>query len=352
MRLRTLATGAAFVLVPLTLTVFLLIFLGRIDPAGALDRDPEQEGLEAILTLRMSHVVAENTPKGQAARYFARRAAELSGGRIRVEVFPNGALFSDISELDALRRGDVDLIAPAASNWTDRYIEWQVLDLPFIFRDLDDLNAVLNGPLGTLLKEAPERDGLRTLLFWHSGLKQITTNVRPVLLPEDFRGLVFRRMQSSTIARYLELLGARTVPAPFNQTFPLLEKGMVNSEENTLTNIYSKKFYTVQTDLTLSDHGYLGYPVLVNDAFWRRLSPDDRAILLKALEEAGAYELRLIRELEARALKEMAASGLRIHRLTADERTAWEQAVAPLYDEVAVRMPPPLRAFVEARKPR
>ncbi|CAM3366406.1 hypothetical protein TR75_02390 [Hydrogenibacillus schlegelii] len=122
-------------------------------------------------------------------------------------------------------------------------------------------------------------------------------------------------MQSSTIARYLELLGARTVPAPFNQT-------------------------------------YLGYPVLVNDAFWRRLPPDDRAILLKALEEAGAYELRLIRELEARALKEMAASGLRIHRLTADERTAWEQAVAPLYDEVAVRMPPPLRAFVEARKPR
>ncbi|MBT9281166.1 MAG: TRAP transporter substrate-binding protein DctP, partial [Hydrogenibacillus schlegelii] len=169
MRPRTLGLTAVFFLGALTLAAFL--FDGRIDPARALDRDPEQEGLEAILTLRMSHVVAENTPKGQAARYFARRAAELSGGRIRVEVFPNGALFSDISELDALRRGDVDLIAPAASNWTDRYIEWQVLDLPFIFRDLDDLNAVLNGPLGTLLKEAPERDGLRTLLFWHSGLK-------------------------------------------------------------------------------------------------------------------------------------------------------------------------------------
>ncbi|MBT9282241.1 MAG: hypothetical protein KM312_06235 [Hydrogenibacillus schlegelii] len=89
----------------------------------------------------------------------------------------------------------------------------------------------------------------------------------------------------------------------------------------------------------------------MNDAFWRRLPPDDRAILLKALEEAGAYELRLIRELEARALKEMAASGLRIHRLTADERTAWEQAVAPLYDEVAVRMPPPAGVRRSAQTP-
>lgn len=329
-----------------------VLFLYLKQPlSDVLPYDPEQRDLRQVITIRFSHVVAENTPKGQAARFFAKRVFELSHGRLHVEVFPNGTLYTDISELDALKRGDVDIIAPSSSNWSDLYPTWQLLDLPFIFYDQEDLNKVLQSEIGEILKRDPENDGLRVLTFWHSGFKQMTTRVRPLIQTKDFQGLTFRTLRSETIARTFHVLGASTTFAPFNQTFFLLEKGDVDSEENTLTNIVSKKFYLLQPYMTLSYHGYLGYPVMVSTRFWHTLTPSDQSMIMQALEEAGAMQNELVGALDKKALTIIQNHGVMIHEQTPEERLAWQKAVLPVYDEVSRRLPKLLQTFITSRLP-
>ncbi|MDY0322558.1 MAG: DctP family TRAP transporter solute-binding subunit [Candidatus Carbobacillus sp.] len=333
----------------IAISIILFFFYLKRPIPNDLDYDPEQQGLNEIITIRFSHVVAENTPKGQAARFFAQRVFELSHGRMHVEVFPNGTLYSDVSELDALKHGNVDMIAPSSSNWSDLYITWKLLDLPFIFYDHDDLNKVLHSEIGDILKREPEKDGLRVLTFWHSGFKQMTTRIHPLVDPEDFKGLTFRTLNSETIAQTFHTLGASTIFAPFNQTYFLLEKGEVDSEENTLTNIVSKKFYLLQPYMTLSYHGYLGYPVLVSNHFWEILSPQDQTIILQALEEAGTIQTERIGMLEQKALNIMKESGVHIHIQTPEERLAWKKAVLPVYEDVQKNLPNPLKTFIKTR---
>lgn len=294
--------------------------------------DDEQEGLDEQIVINFSHVVAENTPKGLAAQMFAELVEEKTDGRVKVEVFPNGVLYSDNDELNALLRGEVEMIAPAFSKVTSLEPEWQVLDLPFIFKDYEHVEAVLKGEVGTNLLDKLKEQNMKGLAFWSNGFKQMTSNQGPLRKPEDFQGQRFRIMKSKTLEDQFRMLGVKTNVMPFNQVYRNLEIRYLDGQENTISNIYSKRFYKVQQYLTLSNHGYLGYAVLMNQEFWDRLPNDIQEQIQEAMDETTdwLFEHSIdINKQQLNAIKK--SSTIQIYELTEEEREKWIEFFQPLY---------------------
>ncbi len=301
---------------------------------GTLPYDDDQKGIQDQVVIKFSHVVAENTPKGLAAQRFANRVYEKSDGQIKIEVIPNGGLYSDQEELEALQRGDVQMIAPATTKLSTFSRKWQVLDLPYAMPTRESIIKALNGDIGNTLLQSLEEKNMKGLTLWINGFKQITTNDGPVVHPDDLKGQNLRIMPSSVLENQFDQVGAKAVGLDFNDTYRLLESGELNGEENTISNIYSKKFFDVQSHLTISNHGFLGYAVIMNDEFWSNLTKKQQRIITEALDEATSWNQTqsFAMNQEQLALIERNSS-IDIHYLTKEEKREWAKIWEPVYRE-------------------
>jgi tripartite ATP-independent transporter DctP family solute receptor len=296
--------------------------------------DDEQKGLNKQIVIYFSHVVAENTPKGLAAQKFAQLVEEKTNGRVKVEVFPNGSLYSDEEEIDALLRGDVQMIAPSFSKVTELIPEWQVLDLPFIFENYDDVEKVFTGEVGKQLLAMLEKKGIKGLALWGNGFKQMMSNHHLLVEPNDFSELKFRVTPSEAIEKQFQFLGATPIVVPFNHVYESLEKHEFDGQENTISNIYSKGFYQFQPYLTISNHGYLGYAVMVNQSFWNHLPKDVQKKITEAMKETTIWNLKQSKMQNEQELAQMKRnSKMHIYELTSKDREKWKQKFRPLYEE-------------------
>ena len=303
-------------------------------PKSATTFDDEQTGLKDQLVFKFSHVVADNTPKGLAAKKFAELVHEKSDGKISIQIFSNGSLYSDIEEINALKENQVQFIAPSTSKLGMLSPEWLALDLPFAFSNYDAVQEGLHGAIGQRLFGTLQKDGLKGMAYWTNGFKQITSNKGPIKQPSDLKNQSLRIMQSDMIEKQFKLLGAKPYQESFNSTFQLLETKKVDGEENTISNIYSKKFYHIQDYMTISNHGYLGYVVLTDQSFFDRQTPETKRILLEAMEETTAWNEKHAEQMNKDQLEDIKReSPIAIHELTPAERLKWMQALDPLYDE-------------------
>jgi tripartite ATP-independent transporter DctP family solute receptor len=330
---RSIASIVAFVLLGL-LSAVIIGFRSDL-PFASLGYDEEQEGLSERIIIKFSHVVAENTPKGLAVDRFSQLVKDKSNGRVEVQVFPNGILHSDQTEMDALRRGDIQMIAPAFSNLANRIPAWSVLDLPYVFRDQQDVEQAFHGKIGGMLFETLEPLNMKGLAFWSNGFKQMTSN-KPIRTPQDFAGQRFRIIQSPVLEAQFRTLGATAQGAPFNDVYRKLANNEVDGQENTISNIYSKRLYQVQKYMTVSNHGYLGYAVIINKSFWEKLPPDVQRVLTEALEEATAYSDQIAVSMNEQQWKQLTKeSSMEIHVLTPQEQAVWREALQPVYKSFA-----------------
>jgi len=300
--------------------------------------DHEQLSEEERIVIRFSHVVGEETPKGLASRRFAKLVEERTDGFVEVQVFPNSFLYKDGEELDALLAGEVEMIAPATSKITSLVPEWQVMDLPFAFRTMEEVKEYIDGPAGEVLKKKLREQGISPLAFWDNGFKQMTNNERPLRVPEDFRDLQFRIMASDVLKEQFQLLGAEAKVETFDQVFSVLEKQTLNAQENTFSNIVNRKVHHVQDYITVSNHGYLGYVVLMNNQFWKKLPDEVQIVILDALEEVTAWQQSLAEEVNREKYDYLTACQcIDIHELSDAERKQWEEALLPLYESFSER---------------
>ncbi|WP_243633304.1 DctP family TRAP transporter solute-binding subunit [Paenibacillus xerothermodurans] len=296
--------------------------------------DDEQEGFDQQIVIKFSHVVAENTPKGLAAQQFARLVDERTQGRVKVEVYPNGVLYSEPDEIEVLKQGNVQMIAPSFPNLSKLQPAWMVLDLPFAFLSHEAVREAFDGKLGRMLFNQLQQEDMVGLAYWGNGFKQMTNSGRPILRPSDLRGQHIRTMRSDLLERAFQMFGAQTTQMPFNQVYRGLESGMLDGEENSISNIYSKKFFQVQKYLTISNHGYLGYAVLMNRTFWNKLPTDIQAQIRDAMKETTQWANVNAIRLNDRQLEEIRQiPDLEIHTLTDAQRAEWMQAWEPLYRE-------------------
>lgn len=291
------------------------------------------------ITLRFSHVVAEETPKGMAANRFKMLVEQRSGGRIGVQVFPNAQLYGDADEMQALQLGAVDLLAPSLSKFGRIGLpEFELFDLPFLFDDLNAVRRITLGPLGQRLLQGLQRQRLVGLGYFDNGFKQMSAN-RPLLAPKDFVGLRMRIQASQVLAAQMRALGARAVTLPFSETRRALATGVVDGTENPLSNFWTQDMDKVQSDLSLTNHGYLGYAVVANQRLWYYLTPADRDLVNRALQDALAFANQMADTQNDKALVALRqAQTTRIHTLSEAQRNLMRQAVQPVHMELARRI--------------
>lgn len=299
---------------------------------GTTAIDHEVEGLNEKYVIRFTHVVAKNTPKDQAATYFAQLVKEKTNGWVEVQVIPNGALYKAQEEFEALKKNEIQMIAPGLAEIAVHDPKWNAMDLPYLFKQEQTYARAFEGKIGEILYHSIESKGYKALAFWDNGFRQLTNNVRPIIQPADIEGLKMRVMPSEVLYETYKLLKAKPVVYPFNEVYSVLSKGLVDGTENTLSNIYSKGFDREQKYLTISNHNYLGYVVLVNPQFWASLPIEYQTIIEESMQEATAWVRQQGKELNDMMLKKIEErTDIILHYQTDDEKEEWRTRLAPIY---------------------
>ena len=291
------------------------------------------------IIIKFSHVVAPDTPKGKGAAKFEELAELYTNGAVDVEVYPNSQLYKDKEEMEALQLGAVQMLAPSLAKFGPLGVQdFEVFDLPFIFADYDALRKVTQGEVGSMLLAKLEDKGITGLAYWDNGFKIMSAN-SPLKSPDDFLGLKMRIQSSKVIEAYMNALGAVPQVMAFSEVYQALQTGVVDGTENPPSNMYTQKMNEVQTHATVSNHGYLGYAVIVNKQFWDGLPEDVRAGLEKAMAEATDYANSIAKDDNDQALAAMKAAGTtEFYDLTPEERAVWIEALTPVHDEMADRI--------------
>jgi C4-dicarboxylate-binding protein DctP len=283
------------------------------------------------IVLKFSHVVAPNTPKGLAADYFAKKAAELTKGRVKVEVYPNSKLYKDKEEMDALAENKVQILAPSLAKFSSYERSFEMFDLPYLFDNQDQLNKITNGRVGKDLLKKLEPKGFIGLAYWDNGFKSFSGNTK-LVKPNDFKGKIFRVQPSKVLEDQMAALLARPVVMAFSEVYPALQTGVVDGAENPISNIYTQNMHEVQKYLTISNHGYLGYAVIVNKSYWNGLPADIREQLETAMKDATEYERKIADEQNSKALESIKASGkTKIYYMTQSEKDELKKVFVPVY---------------------
>lgn len=284
------------------------------------------------VVVKFSHVVAENTPKGQGALKFKEVAEKLLPGKVEVQVFPNSSLFGDGKEMEALLLGDVHLIAPSLSKF-DRYTKQvQLFDLPFLFDDMAAVDRFQQSEKGKELLNSMRNRGLQGLAYWHNGMKQLSTNKDTLQKPEDVKGLKFRIQSSDVLESQFRALDANPQKLAFSEVYQALQTGVVDGQENTWSNIYSQKFHEVQKVIAETNHGVIDYMVVTNSKWWDGLPDDIRDGLQKAMDEATEFANAEAAKLNDRDRQRIVdANKAKVVKLSAEDVAAWRKAMEPVW---------------------
>ncbi|QWV95011.1 TRAP transporter substrate-binding protein [Geomonas oryzisoli] len=282
----------------------------------------------APIVIKFSHVVAQHTPKGQAADYFKKLAEERTKGRVKVEVYPNSQLYKDKEEMEALQLGAVQMLAPSLAKFAPLGVkEFEVFDLPFIFDNYQELHKVTQGPVGAKLLKKLEPKGILGLAYWDNGFKVMSAN-KPLKSITDFRGQKMRIQSSKVLDSEMRSVGSIPQVLAFSEVYQALQTGVVDGTENPPSNLYTQKMHEVQKYVTLSDHGYLGYAVIVNKKFWQGLPADIRATLEGCMKDATKYANEVAKKDNDEALAAVKKSGRsQLVSLSPQERAAWKKAM-------------------------
>lgn len=307
--------------------------------AATLGLLPGSAIAQAPIVIKFSHVVAPDTPKGKAAQRFKELAEARTGGRVKIELYPNSQLYKDKEEMEALQLGAVQMLAPSLAKFGPMGVkEFEVFDLPFLFKDTAAFRAVTEGPLGAELFRKLEPRGIQGLAYWDNGFQSMSAN-RPLHEVADFHGLKMRIQSSKVLDAQMRALGAIPQVMAFSELYQALQTGLVDGTEGVPSNFYTQKIHEVQKHMTLSNHGHLAYAVIVNKRFWDGLPADVRGALEQAVKEATVYANAIASTENALALQGIRASGrCLVYTPTAAEMTAWKRALMPVHAAMESRV--------------
>jgi C4-dicarboxylate-binding protein DctP len=306
--------------------------------AGLFATTPAQSATPTIV-IKFSHVAAIGTPKSRAVERFKQVVETSTEGAVRVDVYPNSTLYKDKEELEALQMGAVQMLAPTLSKFGSLGIkEFELFDLPFLFADHAAVDRVLEGPIGRQLFAGLESKGIKGLAYWDNGFKMMSAN-KPIHVPTDMRGLKIRIQGSKVIDEQMRTLGANPQVMSFSEMTQALQSGVVDGAENPPLNFYSQKVYEVQKHLTLTNHGYMGFAVIVNKKFWEGLPLDIRKKLDAALADATRFNNSNSQRESAEAMEAIRKTGLTtIYKPTSQEMDQWRQALLPVHKKMEDRI--------------
>ncbi len=285
------------------------------------------------VVIRFSHVTnADKHPKGIAATLLAERVNAEMNGSACMEVFPNTALYNDDQALEALLNGDLQLAAPSLSKFEKFTKRFRIFDLPFMFKNVDAVDAFQASAAGQAMKDSMQVRGLKGLAFWHNGMKQMSANV-PLVLPSDANGLKFRVQQSDVLVAQMEAIGGSPQKMAFSEVYGALQQGVVDGQENTWSNIYGQKFFEVQDGITETNHGIIDYLVVTSVDWLDGLDPAVRDQFLAILDEVTETRNSESTAVNLANRKAIIDAGSVVRELNDEQRQAWVDAMRPVWDQ-------------------
>ena len=285
----------------------------------------------APMIIKYSHVVADVTPKGQAALKFKELAEKKLPGQVEVQVFSNSQLFGDGKEMEALVLGDVQIIAPSLAKFSKYTPKLQIFDLPFLFTDLAAVDRFQASKEGQSLLTSMEKKGIIGLGYLHNGMKQLSANV-PLGSPTDAKGMKFRIQSSDVLEAQFKAVGGNPQKLAFAEVYQALQTGVVDGTENPWSNIYSKKFHEVQKYIMDSNHGVLDYMVIANAGWWNKLSPEVRKGLNEAMQESIKFGNKVAFDEDvAFRNKVIAENKAKVLPMSKEHLAAWRTAMQPVW---------------------
>ena len=283
------------------------------------------------LVIKFSHVTnSDKHPKGIAATLLEKRVNEEMNGVACMEVFPNSSLYDDNKVLEAMLNGDVQMAAPSLSKFEKFTKKYRVFDLPFVFENIQAVDRFQKSEAGQDLKDSMVRRGLKGLAFWHNGMKQLSAN-RPLLMPEDAKGLKFRVQASDVLVAQFEQLDANPQKMSFKEVYGGLQTKVIDGQENVWSNIYGKKFFEVQDGVTETNHGIIDYLVVTSVEWWDGLKPEVREPLAKILAEVTDTRNNESYRVNQENKQKIIDAGATVRVLTDEQRAAWVKALKPVW---------------------
>ncbi|MEL6424998.1 MAG: DctP family TRAP transporter solute-binding subunit [Pseudomonadota bacterium] len=285
------------------------------------------------IVIKFSHVTnTDRHPKGIAASLLQQRVNDEMDGKACMEVFPSSQLYNDDQVLEAMLQGDVQFAAPSLSKFEKFTKQFRIFDLPFMFANIDAVDAFQTSETGQAMKESMVRRGLRGLEFWHNGMKQMSANV-PLIDPSDADGLKFRVQASDVLKAQMAAIGGSPQPMAFSEVYGALQTGVVDGQENTWSNIYGQKFFEVQDGITETNHGIIDYLVVTSEEWWQGLDADVRDQLATILREVTEMRNGEAFRVNEEAKQAIVDAGGEVRQLTSSQRQAWVDAMAPVWDQ-------------------
>jgi len=283
------------------------------------------------IVIKFSHVTnTDKHPKGIAASLLSERVNKEMNGKACMEVFPNSTLYNDKKVLEAMLQGDVQLAAPSLSKFEKFTKKFRIFDLPFVFKDVDAVDKFQNSDAGQKLKDSMKRKGLQGLAFWHNGMKHMSAN-RPLIKPEDAKGLKFRVQASDVLVAQFAQLGANPQKMSFKEVYGGLQTKVIDGQENTWSNIYGKKFFEVQDGVTETNHGILDYLVVTSTEWWDGLPDDVRSQLATIIDEVSQTRNQASSEVNEANKQKIIEAGGKVRTLNDEQRAAWVAALKPVW---------------------
>lgn len=285
------------------------------------------------IVIKFAHVTnTDKHPKGIAASLLEERVNKEMNGKACMEVYPNSTLYNDDKVLEAMLNGDVQLAAPSLSKFEKFTKQFRIFDLPFMFKNIDAVNAFQASEQGQAMKDSMQKRGLQGLQFWHNGMKQMSANV-PLMDPTDANGLKFRVMSSEVLVAQMKALGGSPQKMAFSEVYGALQQGVVDGQENTWSNIYGKKFFEVQAGITETNHGILDYLVVASVDWLDSLEPATRDQFLTILAEVTETRNSESYNVNQKNRQAILDAGGTIRTLSDAERKAWVNAMLPVWEQ-------------------
>jgi tripartite ATP-independent transporter DctP family solute receptor len=292
--------------------------------------------------IRFGYGLNEVSNQGRAAKVFTDAVAAASGGKMKVRAIGAAALGPDTQMQQALMGGAQEMMVGSTATLVGITKEMALWDTPFLFNNAQEADAVLDGPIGQKVMDKLQEKGLVGLVYWENGFRNLTNNKRAVHKLEDMADIKLRVMQNEVFLNSFKTLGANAIPLPFSELFSALETKTVDGQENPFNTILSSKFYEVQKYLSVTNHVYSPWIVLVSKKWWDGLSKDEHKVLLDAARQARDFERKDTREEAAKALADLKAKGMQINELPPTEAARMRTKLGAINSSIAANVGQPL----------
>lgn len=292
--------------------------------------------------IRFGYGLNEESVQGRAARYLAEELGKISGGKLKMRTYGSANLGSDEQMQAALVGGSQEMMVGSTAPLATMVKEFGVFDLPFLFNDEKEADAVLDGPFGEKLLKMLDAKGLVGLVYWENGFRNVTNSKHPIAKAEDMQGIKLRVMQNQIALGVFGALGANAVPMPFSELFTALETRTVDGQENPVTTIQSSKFYEVQPYLSMTRHVYTPWVLLASKKWWDTLSPDEQKLIRQAAASSRDFERKDSRADSAKAMTVLKDSGMKINTVSPEELQRLREKAQPVVDKYTKDLGPDL----------